>query len=151
MTKHGFPCLLAALLFLLLTSKPTAGADTKCDCPKDDPATHGRAETLIDKELSSADKAPASGALGFPKTVTVCMFVDTTNKGYPQDLKLVVEGSLDGRNWYPAAIAGRDIQATAANACVAIAPTRFVRVGWPPAANIPGPGPHVTAQVEASF
>jgi hypothetical protein len=139
------------ILLLLFTSASSAGADSKCDCPKDDPAAHGHFETLIDKELSSAEKMPASGQLGFPRTVTVCMFFDPTNKGYPQDLKLVVEGSIDGRNWYPASVVGRNDQAAAANACVEVAPTRFVRVGWPPAANILSPGPHVTAQVQVSY
>jgi|GraSoiStandDraft_4_1057263.scaffolds.fasta_scaffold282108_1 hypothetical protein len=140
-----------ALVFVLLTTILTAEADTKCDCPKDDPATHGRVETLIDKELSSAERVPTSSSLGFPKSLTVCMFYDPTNKGYPQDLKLVVEGSIDGRAWYPASALGRDSQATSANGCVQVAPTRFVRVGWPPAANILSPGPHVTAQVQVSY
>ncbi|HWC20289.1 MAG TPA: hypothetical protein VG498_24955 [Terriglobales bacterium] len=128
-----------------------ADAKSECDCPKDDPATHGMVVTLIDKELSSAERPPASGLLGFPKTVTVCMFYDPTNKGYPQDLKLVVEGSIDGRTWFPANLAGRDVQASSANGCVQVAPTRFIRVGWPPAANINSPGPHVTAQVQVSY
>ena len=151
MRPHAVLSIAAAAALLLFTSVLSADSDSKCDCPKDDPATHGQLATLIDKELSSAEKMPASPALGFPKTVTVCMFLDPTNKGYPQDLKLVVEGSLDGHNWYPATIAGRDAQATAANACVQIAPTRYVRVGWPPAANVPSPGPHVIAQVQVSY
>ena len=126
-------------------------ADSKCDCPKDDPSTHGRAETLIDKELSSAERPPSSSALGFPKTITVCMFYDPTNKGYPQDLKLVVEGSLDGHVWFPAMLAGRNEQASSANGCVLVSPTRYIRVGWPPAANVLSPGPHVTAQLQVSY
>lgn len=139
-----------AFALLLLTSTLFA-KDTKCDCPSDDPATHGRFDTLIDKELSSFERMPTSNALGFPKVVTVCMFFDPTNKGYPPDLKLVVEGSADGRIWFPATFAGRDVQASTANGCVQIAPTRFVRVGWPPAANVPSPGPHVVAQVQVSY
>jgi len=147
-----FPLLIFAAAALgMVTPCSTAEADSKCDCPKDDPATHGFVVTLIDKELSSAERVPASGSLGFPKTVTVCMFYDPTNKGYPQDLKLVVEGSIDGRNWFPANVAGRDVQASSANGCVQVAPIRFVRVGWPPAANVNSPGPHVTAQVEVSY
>jgi len=146
-----FLLLVFAAVMALAAPSSTAAADSKCDCPKDDPATHGLVVTLVDKELSSAERMPASGSLGFPKTVTVCMFYDPTNKGYPQDLKLVVEGSVDGRNWFPANLAGRDVQASAANGCVQVAPTRFVRVGWPPAANINSPGPHVIAQVQASY
>src|SRR5690242_7287477 len=147
--KWFLPVLLTAMA--VATPASPAAADSKCDCPKDDPATHGLVVTLIDKELSSAERVPASGALGFPKTVTVCMSYHPTNKGYPQDLKLVVEGSVDGRNWFPANLAGRDVQASAANGCVQVAPTRFVRVGWPPAANINSPGPHVIAQIQASY
>jgi len=146
-----FLLLVFAAVMALAAPSSTAAADSKCDCPKDDPATHGLVVTLVDKELSSAERMPASGSLGFPKTVTVCMFYDPTNKGYPQDLKLVVEGSVDGRNWFPANLAGRDVQASAANGCVQVAPTRFVRVGWPPASNINSPGPHVIAQVQASY
>jgi len=142
----------AAVVSILFLSPSLVGAaDSKCECPKDDPETHGRVQTLIDNELSSAEKMPTSGALGFPKAVTVCMFFDPTNKGYAQDLKLVVESSLDGRMWFPATTAGRDSQASSANGCLQIAPTRYVRVGWPPAANVPSPGPHVVAQVEASY
>ena len=130
---------------------PISSADSKCDCPKDDPAIHGRTETLIDKELSSSERPATSSNLGFPKTVTVCMFYDPTNKGYPQDMKLVVEASLDRRNWFPAAVSGRDQQASSANACIQVAPVHYVRVGWPPAANVPSPGPHVTAQVQVSY
>ncbi len=138
------------LIFAVLTPLSAVDSD-KCDCPKDDPATHGRVETLIDKELSSTDRIPTSSNLGFPKTVTVCMFFDPTNKGYPQNMKLVVEGSVDGRAWFPAAISGRDMQASSASGCVQVAPTSYVRVGWPPGANVLSPGPHVIAQVEVSY
>lgn len=138
------------LIFGVLAPLSAIGSDNG-DCPKDDPATHGRVETLIDKEFSSADRIPTSRDLGFPKAVTVCMFFDPTNKGYPQDMKLVVEGSLDGHVWFPATFSGRDLQASSANGCVQVAPTRYVRVGWPPAANILTPGPHVIAQVEVSY
>lgn len=142
--------LLAAAALVVLFVLPASAAD-KCDCPKDDPATHGRVEVLVDKELSSAERMPTSNALGFPKALTVCMFYDTTNKGYPTDVKLVAEGSLDGRTWYPLTLAGSDVQAAAVNACMQVTPTRYVRVGWPPAANINSPGPHVTAQVQAAY
>ena len=140
-----------ALLVVLLSVSLMGASDSKCDCPKDDPETHGRALTLIDSELSSTEKLPTSGNLGFPKTVTVCMFFDPTNKGYPQDLKLVVESSLDGRMWFPATTAGRETQASSANGCVQIAPSRYVRVGWPSGAQVVSPGPHVVAQVEVSY
>jgi hypothetical protein len=144
---------IAAIFFAVLISAAllSAGAADKCDCPKDDPATHGRFETLINKELSSADPMPTSTALGYPKVLTVCMNYDPTNKGYPQDIKLVVEGSLDGRFWFPLTLAGRDVQAAAMNACVQVAPARYVRVGWPPAANIASPGPRVAVQVQAGY
>lgn len=143
--------ILGVVVLVLLSSATSGAADSKCDCPKDDPETHGRVLTLIDSEFSSTERIPNSGSLGFPKVVTVCMFFDPTNKGYPQELKLVVESSLDGRIWFPATTAGRDTQASSANGCVQIPPTRYVRVGWPPAANVPSPGPHVVAQVEASY
>ncbi len=142
----------AAILVLLFAGATSrAGADTKCDCTKDDPATHGAYQVLIDKELSSSERMPTAGPLGFAKTMTVCMFFDPTNKGYPVDVKLVVEGSIDGRTWFPAILAGRDTQAAVANGCVQVTPTRFVRVGWPPSANIVAPGPRVTAQVQVSY
>jgi len=144
--------MLGAMALVVMLSATLMGAgDSKCDCPKDDPETHGRALTLVDSELSSTERIPNSGSLGFPKVVTVCMFFDPTNKGYPQDLRLVVEGSLDGRMWFPATAVGRDTQASSANGCIQIAPTRYVRVGWPPGSYVPSPGPHVVAQVEASY
>lgn len=143
--------ILGVVVFSLLLSGTLGAADSKRDCPKDDPETHGRVLTLIDSELSSTERMPNSGSMGFPKVLTVCMFFDQTNKGYPQDLKLVVESSLDGRMWFPATTAGRDTQASSANGCVQIAPTRYVRVGWPPAANVPSPGPQVVAQVQVSY
>ena len=142
----------AAVILVLAVLTPVSAVDSdRCDCAKDDPATHGRVETLIDKELSSADRIPTSSDLGFPKTVTVCMFFDPTNKGYPQDMKLIVEGSIDGHSWFPSAISGRDTQASSASGCLQVAPTRYVRVGWQPAANVASPGPHVTAQVQVSY
>ncbi|MFL6436964.1 MAG: hypothetical protein ACJ71Q_05245 [Terriglobales bacterium] len=141
----------STLLIFAVCSPLSAMDADKCDCPKDDPATHGRVEILLDKELSSTDRIPTSHDLGFPKAVTVCMFLDPTNKGYPQDMKLVVEGSPDGRFWFPAATSGRDTQASSANGCVQVSPTRYIRVGWPPGANILSPGPHVIAEVEVSY
>ena len=102
--------LLTVVVLALIFVLPAATAD-KCDCPKDDPANHGQVQTLVDKELSSAERAPTSNDLKFPKALTVCMFYDTTNKGYPTDVKLVAEGSLDGRTWFPLTLAGRDVQA----------------------------------------
>lgn len=152
---NSFKAVMAVALFAVLLAGAAAlsgaNADTKRDCPKDDPATHGAYQVLVDKELSSSDKMPSVGPLGFAKTMTVCMFFDPTNKGYPVDVKLVVEGSIDGRTWFPSALIGTDTQAAVANGCVQVAPTRFVRVGWPPAANMVAPGPHVTAQVQVSY
>lgn len=140
------PLLALAIVFLFVI--PASTTD-KCDCP--DPATQGKVEILIDKELSSAERVPTSGDLHFPRALTVCMFYDTTNKGYPTDVKLVAEGSLDQRTWFPLTLAGRDVQASAQNACVQVTPVRYVRVGWPPAANINSPGPHVTVQIQAAY
>ena len=94
---------------------------------------------------------PGSGQLGFAKTMTVCMAFDQTNKGYPAELKLVAEGSLDGKFWFPLTIVGSGRNAETINGCLQVAPTRFVRVGWPPSANISSPGPHVTAWVQVSY
>ncbi len=143
----------AILVFaiVLFAGTTLSGADPKCDCPKDDPGTHGAYQVLVDKELSSSERMPGAGPFGYAKTMSVCMFFDPTNKGYPVDVKLVVEGSIDGRMWFPSTLIGTDTQAAVANGCVQVTPTRFVRVGWPPAANIVAPGPRVTAQVQVSY
>jgi hypothetical protein len=138
---------LAAAVLVLIFALPGSTAD----CPKDDPSTHGRVEVLIDKELSTAEAMPTSKSLGFPKSLTLCMVFDQTNKGYPTDVKLVAEGSLDGRTWFPLTVAGTDRQAATINGCLQVTPTRYVRAGWPPAANITSPGPRVTIQVQASY
>jgi hypothetical protein len=154
MKRHTRLLLIGLIFFVVLTAAATLSAQRssdKCECPKDDPSTHGAVQTLWDKELSTADRAPTSASLGFPKVLTVCMYWDPTNKGYPQEVKLAVEGSLDGRMWYPLALAGRETQAMGMNACVQVAPARYVRVGWPPAANIASPGPRVTVQVQAGY
>jgi hypothetical protein len=142
---------MSVALAMLLSTALSASPESSCACPKDDPTTHGATQTLIDKELSSAERMPASSALGFPKTLTVCMFFDQTNKGYPQELKLVVESSIDSHHWFPATVTGGEVQASSANGCIQVAPSRYIRVGWPPSANVPSPGPHVLAQVEASY
>jgi hypothetical protein len=139
------------LPILFVTAIFPANADTRCDCPKDDPATHGAWQVLIDKEMSSAERVPSVGPLGFPKALTVCMYYDMSIRGYSQDMKLVVEGSIDGHTWFPAMIAGRDVQAATTNGCLSVSPTRYVRVGWAPAANVPAPGPRVTVQVQAAY
>lgn len=141
---------LAAAVLVLIFVLPGSTADT-CNCPKDDPSTHGRVDVLIDKELSTAEPMPASQSLGYPKSLTICMVFDQTNKGYPTDVKLVAEGSLDGRTWFPLTVAGTDRQASTINGCLQVTPTRYVRAGWPPAANITSPGPRVTIQVQASY
>ncbi|HEU5450340.1 MAG TPA: hypothetical protein VFU76_00050 [Terriglobales bacterium] len=142
--------LLAAAAFVLIFVLPGSSADT-CNCPKDDPSTHGRVDVLIDKELSTAEPIPTSKSLGYPKSLTICMAFDQTNKGYPTDVKLVAEGSLDGRIWFPLTVAGTDRQAATIDGCLQVTPTRYVRAGWPPAANITSPGPRVTIQVQASY
>ena len=151
----GSGCLLA-LTGLLLVAIVTAAVAQKssggsCDCPKDDPATHGRFETLIDKEMSSSQAPATSRDLGFAKALTVCVFFDPTDKGYPTDLKLQVEGSIDGRTWFPSMLAGTRTRAEGANGCFEVTPTRFVRVGWPQGSQIPSPGPRVTVQVQAGY
>ncbi len=154
MKPYGRLFAIAVALFMVLSAAAvmsSARAAEKCDCPKDDPATHGRVQVLVNKELSSAEAIPTSNSLGYPKTLTVCMTYDQTNKGYPADVKLVVEGSLDGRSWFPSTLAGSDIRAESINGCLSVTPTQYVRVGWPPAANILSPGPRVTVQVQAGY
>ena len=136
-----------AASFLLFT----AAASDNCNCPKEDFAQHGAAQRIFDAELSSAQPVPAIGPLGFAKAMTVCMAFDQTNKGYPAELKLTAEGSMDGRSWFPVTVVGSARPAETINGCLQVAPTRFVRVGWPPAANISAPGPHVTAWVQVAY
>ena len=56
MRSHVVLTVATAAALLLCKSVLSAESDSKCDCPKDDPATHGRVENLIDKELSSTKK-----------------------------------------------------------------------------------------------
>jgi len=140
---------LAIAVYLPPIVRGSSGSD--CNCPDFDPHKHGRTETLIDKELSSSEKLPTSGDLVFPRTLTVCMFIDQSNKVYPTDLRLVFEGSLDGRNWYPLMLASGTARVEGTNGCVQATPTRYVRTGWGPGTTIGPPGPRVLVQVQASF
>jgi hypothetical protein len=140
---------LIAALILMVT--PAAAQKSGCDCPKDDPATHGVWQVLVDKELSSVEKMPTSNSLGFPKVLTVCLNNGGNTQGYDPNLKMRVESSIDGRNWFPATLATTDQFAETTNGCLQITPTRFVRVGWPLSANVASPGPRVTASVQASY
>jgi hypothetical protein len=140
----------AVLVAVAVLPKAARGSsdDSKCEF---DVHKHGRMETLIDKELSASEKLPTSGDLVFPKTLTVCMFIDQSNKVYPTDLRLIFEGSLDGRNWYPLTLAGSNARLEGTNGCLQATPTRYVRAGWGPGSTIGPPGPHVTVQVQASY
>ncbi len=150
MNRHAAVlCLMLAAATIVFATPPAVG-DSQCDCPKEDFATHGAAHVLVDKELTSLEHA-ASPSLGFPKTMTVCMFFDPTNKGYPPEMKLLAEGSVDNRTWFPLTIAGSAARAEAVNACLQVSPTRYVRVGWPPAFNVASPGPRVVASVQVSY
>ena len=144
-----FFAVLIAAVVLPQVVRGDSGSD--CKCPEFDVYKHGRSDTIIDKELSSSDRMPTSSDLVFPKTLTVCMFVDQTNKVYPNDLRLMFEGSLDGRNWYPLTLAGSSARVEGINGCVQATPTRYVRAGWGPGTTIGPPGPHVTIQVQASY
>src|SRR5262249_33866146 len=151
---HGGVCMKPALLIAVAIASVllfTAAAADKCDCPKEDFSQHGAVQRIFDSELSSAQAVPASGPLGFATTMTVCMASAQTNNGYPAELKLVAEGSMDGKFWFPLTIVGSGRPAETVNGCLQVAPTRFVRVGWPPSANISAPGPHVTAWVQVSY
>ncbi len=145
------------VMFVVLVSAAStfsalsAQSSSKCDCPKDDPATHGAAQVLIDKELSTAERMPSAGPFGYPKSMTICMTYDQTNKGYTPDMKLIAEGSVDGRAWFPLTIVGTRLAAETVNGCLAVSPTRYVRVGWPQGANVVAPGPRVTAQVQVGY
>ena len=141
-----FATVIAASLLLF-----TAAGSDNCNCPKEDFAQHGAVQRVFDSELSSAQPVPTIGPLGFAKTMTVCMAFDQTNKGYPAELKLIAEGSMDGRSWFPLTVVGSGRPAETINGCLQVAPTRLVRVGWPPSANISAPGPHVTAWVQAAY
>ncbi len=145
----------AAILFVVLMAAVVLSAQSssgdKCDC-KFDPAKMGRSQTLIEnKELSSAAPPPTSFDLMFPKTLTVCMFFDQTDKGYPTDLRLQLEGSIDGRMYFPLMLAGSRTRAEGANTCLQVAPVRYVRASWPAGSTIPSPGPKTTIQVQASY
>lgn len=141
----------SALTAVLVTASMAQKSSGSCDCPKDDPATHGRYETLIDKEMSSAQPPATSRDLGYAKSLTVCIFFDPTDKGYPTDLRLQVEGSIDGRMWFPTMLAGTRTRAEGTNGCLQVTPTRYVRVGWPQGSQIQSPGPRVTVQVQAGY
>ena len=145
---------IAAMMFLVLSAAAVLSAQSsseKCTC-NFDPAKMGRSQNLIEnKELSSAAPPPTSLDLAFPKTLTVCMFFDQTDKGYPTDLRLQFEGSIDGRTWFPLTLSGTRTRAEGANTCLQVAPVRYVRANWPAGSTIPSPGPKTTIQVQASY
>ena len=146
---------IAAIFFVVLIGavilSAQSGSGEKCTC-NFDPAKMGRSQTLLDgKELSSSAPSPTSFDLMFPKTLTVCMFFDQTDKGYPTDLRLQLDGSLDGRTYFPLMLAGSRTRAEGANGCLQVAPVRYVRASWPAGSTIPSPGPKTTIQVQASY
>lgn len=145
---------IAAVSFVVLIAAAVLGAQStaeKCSCTFE-PAKMGRSQTLIEnKELSSAAPPPTSFDLMFPKTLTVCMFFDQTDKGYPTDLRLQLDGSIDGRTYFPLTLAGSRTRAEGANQCLQVAPVRYVRASWPAGSTIPSPGPKTTIQVQASY
>ena len=141
------------LMAIVLIGPVVAGAQSseKCSCTFD-PAKMGRSQTLIEnKELSSAVPPPTSFDLMFPKTLTVCMFFDQTDKGYPTDLRLLLDGSVDGHTWFPLTLSGSRARAEGANTCLQVTPVRYVRASWPAGSTIPSPGPRTTIQVQASY
>lgn len=144
-----FAAVLIAAATLPQVVRGSNGSD--CNCPDFDAHKRGQVQTLINKELSASEPLPTSGDLIFPKTLTVCMFIDQSNKVYPNDLRLMFEGSLDGRNWYPLTLAGTNTRLEGTNGCFQATPTRFVRTGWGPGASIGPPGPRITVQVQASY
>ena len=140
-----FAVLIAAVVLLAQSS-----SSDKCTC-NFDPAKMGRSQTIIEKEFSSSEKPATSSDLMFPKTLTVCLFFDPTDKGYPTDLRLVLDGSIDGRSWFPLTLSGSRTRAEGSNTCLQVTPTRYVRAGWPAGSTIQSPGPKVTVQVQASY
>ena len=142
--------LLASLAMLAIFATGFVSADDKkCDCP--DPSTHGAWKVIVDKELSTAEAIPTAGPFGFAKSMTVCMTYDQQNKGFAQNVYLNAEGSIDGRTWYPLTLPGTTTPAQTSNGCLQVSPTRFVRVGWGPLANVQAPGPRVTASVQVGY
>ena len=144
--------LLAGLVVICGMAAATreATTDDKCDCPREDFAKHGDWQVLVNKEMSSFDH-PTAGPFGFAKSMTLCMAFDQTNKGYPADMKLVAEGSIDGFFWFPLTLAGSRNRAEAVNECLQVTPTRFVRVEWQAPAQVPSPGPRVNASVQVGY
>ncbi len=147
----GLTAVFFAVLIAAAVLSAQSGSGDKCDC-KFDPAKMGRSQTLIEnKEFSSSAPPLTSFDLMFPKTLTVCMFFDQTDKGYPTDLRLQFDGSVDGRNFFPLTLAGSRNRAEGANQCLQVTPVRYVRASWPAGSTIPSPGPRTTIQVQASY
>ena len=140
-----------ALMLVVLALGGTARVQASSEEDNYNPTKHGMSQLLIDKELSSADRLPTSESMNFPKAVTVCLYNGGNALGYDPNVKLRVESSIDRVHWFPATVAGTERLAEATNACIEITPTRYIRVGWPLSANVPSPGPKVTAMVEASY
>ena len=146
---------MAAIFFSVLIAAVVLSAQSnsgeKCTC-NFDPAKMGRSQTLIqDKEFSSSAPPLTSFDLMFPKTLTVCAFFDQTDKGYPTDLRLQFDGSIDGHSFFPLTLAGSRTRAEGVNQCLQVAPVRYVRASWPAGSTIPSPGPKTTIQVQASY
>lgn len=135
----------------VISPRIARGASDTCTC-NFDPAKMGRTQTLIEnKEFGSASALPVSGDLMFPKTLTACVFFDPTDKGYPTDLRIQLDGSIDGRTFFPLTLAGSRNRAEGSNQCLQVTPVRYVRASWPSGSNILSPGPRTTIQVQASY
>ncbi len=155
MKPYGRLLAVAAIMFAVLIAAVVLSAQSssgeKCTC-NFDPVKMGRSQTLIDgRELSSTAPWPTSFDLMFPKTLTVCMFFDQTDKGYPTDMRLQFDGSIDGHTYFPLTLAGSRTRAEGSNQCLQVTPVRYVRASWPAGSTIPSPGPRTTIQVQASY
>ena len=147
----GIAAIFCVVLIAAVVLSAQSGNSDKCTC-NFDPAKMGRSQTMIEgKEFSSSLPPLTSFDLMFPKTLTVCMFFDQTDKGYPTDLRLQFDGSIDGRTYFPLSLAGSRNRAEGANTCLQVTPVRYVRASWPAGSTIPSPGPKTTIQVQASY
>lgn len=145
---------IAAIMFAVLIGAAVLSAQSgsdKCDC-KFDPAKMGRSQTLIEnREFSTQTPPLTSFDFMFPKTLTVCVFFDQTDKGYPTDLRVQFDGSIDGRTFFPLSLAGSRNRAEGANQCMQVTAVRYVRASWPAGSTIASPGPKTTIQIQASY
>ncbi len=155
MKPYGRLLSIAAIMFAVLIAAVMLSAQSssgdKCTC-NFDPAKMGRSQTLIENREFSTQAPPlTSFDLMFPKTLTVCVFFDQTDKGYPTDLRVQFDGSIDGRTYFPLTLAGSRNRAEGVNQCLQVTPVRYVRASWPAGSTIPSPGPKTTIQVQASY